>query len=169
MKEIQTDDKFEIVYEPIDVTYSGQNLKVIPTEPNFEPTKEQQRTLIKYSITKYQRSEIRSILTNQVEFIDPGESFDSVFCNHCGQNLEIEYWQDAMDKAYQNAFNDLSIVTSCCNKTTTLNDLKYHFPAGFSKYQLVINTPMPERTESDFTSEIEQILGKEVRLIWEHH
>lgn len=34
-----------------------------------------------------------------MELVDCGESFEAVRCPHCGTPLEIESWQDAMDRA----------------------------------------------------------------------
>ncbi len=170
MKEIQTGDKFEIIYQPEAATHSGQQLKIIPVDPYFEPTKEQQKAAINYLVAKYKNSEIRSILTSQVEFIDQGENFDSVFCNHCGQTIEVEFWQEAMDNSYQHSFSDLTIQTPCCHKSSNLNDLNYEMPAGFSKYQLkIIDPDYDDNQKNELIRNLGDILKIEIRLIWAHY
>lgn len=170
LKEIQTDEKFEIIYKPDSTAYSGSILKIIPVEPNFEPGKEQQRAIMNYLITKYPFNEVNSTLTKAVEFIDCGENFESVTCNLCGQNIEMEAWQEVMDWASQNNFNDLTFITPCCHEKANLNDLKYTMPSGFSKYRIEILAPEFTDTQNDdLTQKIKAILGKDIRLIWANY
>lgn len=168
--ENQTDDKFELIYKPESSTFSGNQLKIIPTNPNYEPSTEQQKEAIKYLATKFSKNEISSVLTKNVEFIDSGENFESVYCNLCGQTIEIENWQDAMDKAYQTSFADLTLITPCCNKKTSLNDLEYDMPMGFSKYVIELIAPdINDNQKIDLTKNLKEILGQEIKLIWAHY
>ncbi len=69
--------------------------------------------------------QIEFIKTDTIEFIDQEGNFDSVSCNLCGQNIELKNWQNAINKSYDKQFTDLTFVTSCCNKETSLNDLSF--------------------------------------------
>ena len=168
--ENRTDDKFELIYKPESSTYSGNQLKIIPTEPNYEPSTEQQKEAIKYLTTEFSKNEISSALTKNVEFIDSGENFESVSCNLCGLNIDIDNWQEAMDKAFQTSFSDLSLLTPCCNKQTGLNDLEYDMPSGFSKYVIeVIDPDMSDNQKTDLIKNLTGILGHDMKLIWAHY
>ena len=170
LTEIQTDEKFEIIYKPDSSAFSGNSLKIITVEPNFEPSKKQQQAIMNYLITKYPFNEINSTLTKAVEFIDCGENFESVTCNLCGHNIEMEAWQEAMDKAFQNNFSDLTFITPCCHEKANLNDLKYTKPSGFAKYRIEMLSPEFLNVENnDLTQNIKAILGKDIRLIWAHY
>lgn len=168
--ENRTDDKFELIYKPESSTYSGNQLKIIPTEPNYEPSTEQQKEAIRYLASKFSKNELRSILTNKIEFIDCGENFESVSCNHCEQTIEIENWQEAMDKAYQTSFSDLTFLPPCCHKRTSLNDLEYDMPSGFSKYVIeLIDPEIKDNQKTDLTKNLKEIIGQDIELIWAHY
>ncbi len=170
MTETKTEGKFEIIYKPESSTFSSNKLRIVPTEPAFEPTDEQQKKAIQYLAEEYPQNEIRSILTKDIQFKDAGENFESVACNLCGQEIEIEYWQEAMDNASHSSFNDLSFVSSCCNSNTSLNDLDYKMTQGFSKYELeIINPSQKEDDLNRIVGDLQSILGKEIRLIWARH
>ncbi|WP_111306817.1 hypothetical protein [Confluentibacter sediminis] len=170
INENRTDEKFELTYKPESSTFSGNQLKIIPTKPNYEPSTEQQKEVIKYLATEFSENEIRSILMKNIEFIDSGENFESVRCNHCGQKIEIENWQEAMDKAYQNSFADLTFLTPCCHKQTCLNDLEYEMPSGFSKYIIeLINPNIKDNQKADLIKNLNEILGQDMELIWAHY
>ena len=168
--ENRTDDKFELIYKPESSAFSGNQLKIIPTEPNYEPSTEQQKEAIEYLATEFSKNEIGSVLTKNVEFIDSGENFESVTCNLCGQNIEIENWQETMDKAYQTSFADLTFLTPCCHKKTSLNYLDYEMSSGFSKYVIEISAPdINENQKADLTKNLNEILKHEMKLIWAHY
>ena len=168
--ENQTDDRFELIYKPESSTFSGNQLKIIPTNPNYEPSTEQQKGAIKYLATIFSKNEISSVLTKNVEFIDSGENFESVNCNLCGQTIGIENWQEVMDKAYQTWFSDLTFLTPCCHKMTSLNDLEYDLPMGFSKYVIeLIDPDINDDQNIDLTKNLKEILGQDIKLIWAHY
>lgn len=168
--ENQTDDKFELIYKPESSTFSGNQLKIIPTNPNYEPSTEQQKEAIKYLASEYWENEISSVLTKNVEFIDSGENFESVSCNLCGLNIDIENWQEAMDKAYQTSFVDRAFVTPCCQRQTSLNDLEYEMPSGFSKYVIeLIDPTIEDNQKTELIKNLKIILGQDMELIWAHY
>ena len=170
MTEKQTDEYFEIIYKPKSSTFSGDYLRVIPTDPNFVPTKEHQRKLMNYLASKYPDKEIKSTLNKTVEFIDSGSNFESLVCNVCGQNMEIEDWQNAMDRAYQNSFTDLTFRTSCCDNKTSLNELNYDKPMAFSKYLIeIVNPEIANFEQDEFLKNINSLIGQKTRLIWTHY
>ena len=77
-------------------------------------------------------------------FVDQGENFDEVRCQSCGQELEMEWWQDAMDSAGENGFAKLAVQVPCCKAKTSLNDLQYRYPAGFARFVLEASEPSLE-------------------------
>ena len=80
----------------------------------------------------------------------------------------MQYWQDAMDKSYKNHFRDMSFNTPCCHKETTLNDLKYHSTAGFSRFSVLISDPTNEIKPGEL-AELEKILGTKLTSIMAHY
>ena len=103
----------------------------IPEKPNYE-LDEQIINLIK-SLSWY-GDNVKIIVNEQVEFADAGANFERVSCPFCDTDL-MGWWGEAMNKAYskEDGFINLDIVTPCCYKNTTLNNLNYYFPQGFYK------------------------------------
>lgn len=85
-----------------------------------------------------------------VQFIDCGEGLKHIFCPWCGCKIDFGFWQEAMDKAYSNgSFKHLGVQMPCCNLSSSLDELIYIKPCGFSTFVIEINNPenMPCRVE----------------------
>jgi hypothetical protein len=147
---------------------SSTILKVIPTDPSYAPNKLEQDNATKFLSKLYDKKQIEFKATDTIEFIDQGENFDSVSCNLCRQDIKIEDWQNAMEKAHDKQFMNLTFVTPCCNKKTSLNDLTYHSAAGFAKFVISISEGQNELSDKDF-KELQNILGTALRNIWAHY
>jgi hypothetical protein len=143
-------------------------LKIIPTNSTFVPEKNQQEKAKDFLIELYKDKEIEVFVTDSVQFIDQGENFDNVLCNLCGQNIEIEDWQNAMNEAYEKEFTDLGFISLCCGKKTSLNDLAYEMPAGFAKFVITVSDPVDE-IEEEKLNELQQILETKLKIIWAHY
>ena len=143
-------------------------LKIIPTNPSYVPGKIQQDKAKTFLTKLYKNEQIEFITTNTIEFVDQGENFDSVSCNLCGQDIETEDWQNAMDNAYEKQFMDLEFTTTCCHKRTSLNDLTYYSSAGFAKFVISISNAYEKMPEKDF-NELQEILRTALRDIWVHY
>ena len=147
---------------------SSTVLKIIPTNTSYLPDKIQQDKGKIFLTKLYKNEQIEFVTTVSIEFVDQGENFDSVYSNLCGQNIEIEDWQNAMEKAYEKQFTDLEFISPCCHKKTSLNDLIYHSAAGFSKFIMTISDAQNEVGERDL-NQLQQILGTPLRIIWAHY
>ena len=147
---------------------SSTFLKIIPTNSSYVPNKIQQDKAKTFLTKLYKNQQIEFATTDTIEFVDQGENFDSVSCNLCGQNIEIEDWQSTMDKAYEKQFTDLEFMTPCCHKKTSLNDLAYHSSAGFARFVMTISDAQNELPEKDFRG-LQEILGTTLRNIWAHY
>lgn len=147
---------------------SSTVLKIIPSNPSYVPDRTKQDNA-KYFLTQFYKIEkIEFSVTNTIEFIDQGENFESVSCNLCGRNIQIEGWQNEIDKAYTQQFTDLTFITPCCHKKTSLNDLIYKSAAGFAKFEMTIPDAQNELHEKEL-KELQDILGIKLRIIWAHY
>ncbi|MDP4254041.1 MAG: hypothetical protein Q8938_08560 [Bacteroidota bacterium] len=147
---------------------SSTMLKIIPTVPSYIPGKSQQDSAKEFLINLYGKARIELASTDSIEFIDQGENFDSVSCNLCGRAIKMEDWQNAMDNAAQRQFADLSFVTPCCHKKTSLNDLTYHSAAGFAKFVITISDLQDDLSDK-VIRDLQDILGTPLRKIWAHY
>ena len=143
-------------------------LRFIPVNPDFVPEVANQDRAKEYLIHIFKKIEIEVIETDDVEFVDPGANFENVYCNLCGEELETETWQEAMDEGYKTVFQNLSFITRCCHSLTSLNELKYHWPAGFAKFMISLLKPCLDIKENEL-KELENILGTKIRKIWAHY
>ena len=143
-------------------------LRIISTDPAYVSNHEQQVQATEFLEKVYPNNKVQCILKDTIEFVDQGQNFDSIICPFCGRSIETEYWQDAMEKADQNHFTDLTIMTPCCNKKTSLNDLRYITPARFAKFILSIDDPETEIKEIDVTA-LEKVLNTHLRIIYAHY
>ncbi len=143
-------------------------LRIIPTTPSYVPNENYQRNAVTFLTQLFPGNQIEQEISETIQFIDQGANFESVACNLCGQQLEIEKWQDVMDNAFQNNFDDLKFTTPCCNQITSLNDLDYRMPAGFAKYFLSISNPQRELSRDEI-SNLKTILDTDIKIVWAHY
>ena len=140
-------------------------LKIISTNPSYVPENIQQEKAKAFLVELYKDKEVKFYTTDLTEFIDQGENVDNVSCNLCGQEIEIEHWQNAMDEAFERDFIDLDFITLCCHKKTSLNDLIYKMTAGFAKFVMTITDAENEIEKKD-TNNLEEILETKLKIIW---
>ena len=144
---------------------SATILKIIPTDPIYTCGEKTQQEIVSLLSKVFSRQQIELVSTEFVEFIDQGQNFENVSCNLCGQVLNIEVWQDLMDKAFKSNFSSLKFTTLCCNKETSLNDLNYNWPAGFAKFVISIADAQVELGVDELLG-LKKLLQGDIRIIW---
>lgn len=85
-----------------------------------------------------------------VQFIDCAGELEHIFCPWCGREVDREFWQKAMDTAYDgSAFKYLGIRMPCCHQPSSLEELIYVKPCGFATFVIEIWNPqeMPSVVE----------------------
>lgn len=140
-------------------------LQIIPINSEYIPDEVLQQKAEKYLSALFTDARIQTIASDEVEFIDQGEGIEEVHCNLCGESIALKDWQDVMDAAGETQYTDLYFVTACCGEKTSLNDLFYDTPAGFSKFALNVIEPEAELAE-DQLHELQSILGVPLRIVW---
>ena len=143
-------------------------LRIISTNPSYIPVKEKQEQAKDFLTTLYSINVINSIYLDTIEFVDQGQNFDSIICPFCTKDIDIENWQNAMEKAELSQFTQLTFITPCCSKMTSLNDLRYVTTAGFAKFILTVDDPEKE-IESNEIAELQLILNTPLKIIYTHY
>jgi hypothetical protein len=149
-------------------TMSSSILKIISTNPSYIPDKNQMEGMKRFLSKMYKSEKTEYIITETIEFIDPGENFERVSCNLCGREINMETWQNEMDKAQVKQFTDLIFTTPCCHKKTSLNNLTYTSPAGFAKFVISISDPHTGLSEVEL-KQLQDISGTILRIIRAHY
>jgi len=91
----------------------------------------------------YSTEEITFVNYGNMQFIDCGEGLSHIFCQWCGYEFSQEYWQEAMNKAYNgNAFGYLGLKTPCCNISSSLDEFVYVKPCGFATFVIEVRNPI---------------------------
>lgn len=110
--------------------------------------------------------DIEAFSLDEVEFFDAGENFESAKCPHCGTDV-TEWWPDAMDRAHELSFGDLSTTMPCCGRPASLNDLVYDKPQGFARFAISVTEPGLEELDGEASRKIGEALGHPIRVIWQ--
>lgn len=146
---------------------SDHILTIIPENPNIILSEEQINQSIQYLSQILHADNIDVKHFANPEFIDCGQNLEHIHCPQCHQKLSFEWWSQAMDHAYQHAFQNLSIDMPCCGKTASLDTLYYDAPCGFAKTAIVIWNPNDTLSTSQI-QQISRIFHGRIRLIDSH-
>src|SRR5258708_1994787 len=95
-------------------------LRIIPTSPSYIPNKIRQSKAQHLLEELFGKQEVEVQTTEEVEFIDQGQNFKTIYCNSCGQKIELEVWQNIMNVAYETKFENLIFHPPCCSVETSL-------------------------------------------------
>ncbi len=148
---------------------SDNYLRLIPTDPEYVPSSQQIRRALSVIAANPLQSEPEVIITDNVEFIDAGSNWEAVYCPRCGLEIDMRWWRDdAMDRAHETRFRDLSVKMPCCGVETSLNELRYVWPCGFAKFQISFLGPGRD-LEPVVVERIAAALGTPLRKIWAHY
>ena len=146
---------------------SDSFLHILPNDPSYVPPEvARQRAEAEFRAVLPGADEISSELFESPRFVDPGENFESVSCPACHRVLETGWWMEEIDRASATAFSDLSVQLPCCGATTTLNELKYAWPAGFARFVLSARNPGLRGWLSPiYLARLERELGCQLRQV----
>ncbi len=141
---------------------------VIPASPKYVPTADVRELALQAFKGMLRGAEsVDAVVHKEVSFIDSGVRFDQVACPFCGAELDQIWWGDAMNAAYQTAFNDLKVQLPCCDATSNLNDLDYRMPSGFARFQLTAQWgELGQQLPVDKMRGLETILNTPLKQIW---
>jgi hypothetical protein len=141
---------------------------VIPDLPNFVPNQINQSKGISYfrSIAPLE-TDIKTLVNNQIHFIDCGENFENIKCPFCSTNISIETWQSWMGMDFDGKGFILNWhKMPCCAANLTLHELNYSFPQGFARFQLIAMNPNIGRLSENQLAKFAQILECPIRVIY---
>lgn len=142
-------------------------VKIIPSDPYFRITDKQIHSAMQLLRQNIKADLVKYHIHESPVFVDCGSNLESISCPICNKPLDFDWWGDMMDKANQTNFMDLSVKLPCCGKESTLNDLLYDFPCGFSSVEFDIINPLTE-VNNDIISTLQDRLEIAVSVIHAH-
>ena len=148
---------------------SEDSIKIISNDPLFIPSEATRKKAREFLMSVFPKADsINIVVEDEVVFIDQGENFEQVLCPKCNFELN-DWWGEAMEKASKTNFSNLNVTVPCCQTQTSLNDLKYEWPAGFATFVLEVNSPNVDDISDNDLDKLEIILGSKLRKIYAHY
>ena len=122
-------------------------------------------------------AEVRVQRWESIQFVDNGADLERVVCDLCGSDV-LDDWQNLMNDAWSGeGFDDLSIVAPCCGAATSLDRLRYDWPAGFGRFSLDVREPgvtwfIPRRDVPneaiELLADLIELSGERIGVAWRH-
>ncbi len=142
-------------------------IKIIPTDPYYHTDRQKIHKIVDYLKVRIKADNIELKTYDTPTFINCGSNLEKIMCPICGATIGFDWWSVAMDTAWNRSFMELSVKLPCCGGSSTLNDLQYHFPCGFSCVELSVLNPLGEPNH-ECLSYIQELLGTPMRCIQAH-
>jgi hypothetical protein len=144
-------------------------LRLIPAAPQYVPP----CTLLPTAETWLRdlfpgAAEVRSEVSDRIQFVDCGGNWMGVRCPACGNDLE-DWWIERVDEADALAFADLTVRTPSCGQMRTPNDFDFPWTVGFARYRLAARDPNADSFGSHTLTDFERLLDCRLRVIWAHY
>ena len=144
-------------------------IALIPEDPWFVPDASRQaRARDRFAELAPEADEIQIKVYQQVAFFDCGTNLERILCPSCGSEIPIDWWQDRMAEDFSDGFMLAKYATPCCQTPHTLHELVCEWPQGFGRFALDAMNPNVGRLEESFKKEFEEILGTNLRVIYQH-
>lgn len=142
-------------------------LRIIPADPYYHIDGQKAKRIVNNLKTRITADNMELKTYDTPAFIDCGDNLEKIICPICGKMLDFDWWSTAMDIARKNNFMNLSVDLPCCGGSSTLNDLQYFFPCGFSCVELSILNPSDKLSPECFSC-IQELLGTPIQCIQSH-
>lgn len=142
---------------------SDYMIKIIPANPENKLSYEAAENITQIVKESLHADSIEFKAEADPFFVDCGSNLEEIRCPLCGEVLDFGWWGEAGE----NGFLDLSVTLPCCGAESSLNELKYHFPCGFSRSVITIYNPEKMISE-ELLKEIGRIAGIPVKVIHSH-
>ena len=120
---------------------SDHNLCFVPVDPRFVPDQPSQDAAVALLRAAWPDArDVEADSSVRVVFRDCGENFERVLCPHCSTEIDVGPWQQLIDSDYSEAdgFRLNAMPMRCCGQPSTVNDLVYEWPQGFSRFALTV-------------------------------
>lgn len=130
---------------------------------------QRQRALKRFIKMLPDAEEVELKSTRYVDFYDCGENFEKVCCPTCKRKLSMDWWSKCMETdAKANGYRLAEYELPCCGAKHDLNELIYHYQQGFAKFALDAMNPNTRRLKKKHLTELEEILGIALLVIYQH-
>lgn len=141
-------------------------LQLLPAESAFVPdVVAAEAARVRLAELVQAADEVLVTVAAQVAFIDTGEHHERITCPACSADVDEGWWVRALDAAGEHGFTDLSVRVPCCRARCSLDALIYVPQAGFARFVLEARNPVVDELEPDQLTELETLLGTDLRVV----
>lgn len=144
---------------------------IVPRLPDHVPSPEKAEAalgILKKSIPN--ADEIDVVQKEHVQFFDCGANLETIKCPHCNANFDFDWWGETMSSDFdeETGFRLDAYSMPCCSKPAALSELVYQFHQAFGCFALSAMNPHIGELSGDSVREIEEALGCEVSVVYQH-
>src|SRR5438552_17994093 len=145
-------------------------IALIPEDPHFIPdATRRKRARDRFAEIAPDADDIKARVSHKVKFFDCGGNLERILCPSCKKKLPEEWWEKRMDEDNKNGgFRLAKYPTPCCQALRTLHELVYDWPQGFGQFALDAMNPNIGRLKPRDKKDLEEILGTQLRVIYQH-
>jgi hypothetical protein len=142
---------------------------IIPRDPFFVPKDDGiARAKAFMAEVAPEAEDITSETSDVVRFRDCGANLESIRCPICGTDLSSDWWQEQMGEDWDAAYELHAVRLPCGHEARSLNDLRYYFDQGFSRFILDAMNPNIGVLSPSQISYFEELLGGPMKIIYQH-
>ncbi|RCH59779.1 zinc ribbon domain-containing protein [Streptomyces sp. SDr-06] len=151
---------------------SDNYLTVIPTDPYWRPDEDAAdraaAVLSRMLPDDDARRGLEATRCDRVEMVFCGSNLERIACPHCGAEVPLDSWGEAVDEHYGEGFPTLLVTVPCCDLETSLNELVYDWPMGFARFRIEIMYPNRAWLSDEELATLAEALGHPLRQILIH-
>lgn len=145
------------------VFMSDYIVKIVPRDPICKVAEQRLMEAKHFIESKLSCDSVTIEFYEFPQFIDCGGNLERILCPLCGAVLDMNWWSNAVSRAYENHFRVLETVLPCCGQTASLNDLKYDFQCAFASCAILIMNPWS--IVEEVIAHVQEVLGSEITVI----
>jgi len=113
--------------------------------------------------------QIESEIAPHIKFRDCGASLESVRCPVCDADI-LDWWRDLMGDGehWDEPFVLEPVALPCGHVAPSLNELRYTWDQGFSRFMLEAMNPAIGPLDEEELKRFEELLGCPLKAIYQH-
>jgi hypothetical protein len=149
---------------------SDDYIYFVPTDPRFVPGPSAvERAVAVLEQHAPRADEIGAEQSDGIRLFDAGANFETVNCPTCRREIDLEWWQDCLDRdADGEHFRLASHAVPCCGAQHSLDQLVSDWPQAFGRFALVASNADIGRVDDALKVEIEKALETKVTVVYQH-
>ncbi|MDG6107083.1 hypothetical protein Daura_32105 [Dactylosporangium aurantiacum] len=157
-------------------------IRVIPTDPRWQPTAEAAAAAARYVAGLFagpgdHAEAVEPVFYERVTLIDPGEHMQDVGCPRCGTALGLDWLWDLLRAANGGrlagvpSVDTLDVTVPCCGAALTLPQLRFGAEVGFARFEVSVMNWTRDTWElsADELAATGAILGHPVTQVHAHY